>query len=336
MCRRQVNLFQWMIVVSICIGVMGSGDRPLHAVKLSMPPVSAVNKKPVPSLMTAMVLVPALEITKMPFGEKNALSPVNIPNFLIGKTEVTGKLWKDVYDWAVRNKYVFENAGENLGTTKPVTRVSWYDVVVWCNAYSQKEGLNPVYRDKNGNILRNAKNREALDSTKQSPEKNNGYHLPTSMQWEMAARWLGTTKPKKGSLKNKVISTLGPNGKKYYWTPEPYLSGASENFRNIQESNKVAWFASNNKGTAQSVCRKWVNALLMCDVSGNVSEWLYDKKDIGGSYYSRISSKTNSRETRGGDWLSDGPQMTVSSADMQEPDATYSMLGFRLAKTAKK
>jgi formylglycine-generating enzyme required for sulfatase activity len=329
--KRQNNLFQWMIIVSICIGGMV-----LDAVNPMNSLANVVNKKLLPSLMTAMVSVPASEITKMPFGKKDAPLSVNIPNLLIGKTEVTGKLWGDVYDWAVNNGYVFAHVGENRGTTKPVTRVSWYDVIVWCNAYSQKEGLNPVYRDKNGKILRNAKEHTVLDNALQFSEKHNGYHLPTSMQWEMAARWLGTTKPRTGSLARDVKSTKGRKGQTYYWTPAHYLSGAIEDFRNKNEANKVAWFDFNlTIGTVKSVCRKRINALLMCDVSGNVSEWLYDKKEMG-AVFIHISTSTKSREIRGGDFLDDISDMTVSSTDNHAPYESYWGLGFRLAKTAKK
>ena len=35
--------------------------------------------------------------------------------------------------------------GEGKGDTHPVHSVSWYDVVKWCNAKSERAGLTPVY-----------------------------------------------------------------------------------------------------------------------------------------------------------------------------------------------
>ena len=73
-------------------------------------------------------------------GRKVKLSP-----YKLGKTEVPYKLWKEVYDWATQpaNGYKFANAGvkgkDGSGSEEePVTKVSWRDCIVWCNAYTQK------------------------------------------------------------------------------------------------------------------------------------------------------------------------------------------------------
>ena len=72
-------------------------------------------------------------------GRKVKLSP-----YVLGKTEVTYKLWKEVYDWAVKpeNGYTFQNAGKkgSSGTgseDEPVTTINWQDCIVWCNAYTE-------------------------------------------------------------------------------------------------------------------------------------------------------------------------------------------------------
>ena len=64
--------------------------------------------------------------------------------YKLGKTEVTYKLWKEVYDWATQpaNGYKFANAGvkgkDGSGSeNEPVTKVNWRDCIVWCNAYTQ-------------------------------------------------------------------------------------------------------------------------------------------------------------------------------------------------------
>jgi len=43
------------------------------------------------------------------------------------------------------NVYEFDNAGEAHEANHPVYNVNWYDCVKWCNARSEKEGLDPVY-----------------------------------------------------------------------------------------------------------------------------------------------------------------------------------------------
>ena len=67
---------------------------------------------------------------------------VKLSPYKLGKTEVTYKLWKEVYDWAVKpaNGYKFASAGQKgsdgIGNDEeqPVTMVSWRDCIVWCNA----------------------------------------------------------------------------------------------------------------------------------------------------------------------------------------------------------
>ena len=43
--------------------------------------------------------------------------------------------------------------GAGKGDTHPVQKVSWYDVVKWCNAKSEREGLTPVYYTNDAQTL---------------------------------------------------------------------------------------------------------------------------------------------------------------------------------------
>ena len=58
---------------------------------------------------------------------------------------VTQSLWDQVYQWALTNGYDFDDTGSAKDTNHPVVEVSWYDAVKWCNARSEKEGLQPAY-----------------------------------------------------------------------------------------------------------------------------------------------------------------------------------------------
>ena len=74
---------------------------------------------------------------------------VTLSSFYIDKYEVTYELWTEVYKWAMTHGYTDLTAGGNgsdpVGSNNPVTDVNWYDVVKWCNARSEREGLTPVY-----------------------------------------------------------------------------------------------------------------------------------------------------------------------------------------------
>lgn len=68
---------------------------------------------------------------------------VFVSSLFMDKTEVSRELWLDVKTGAEANGrgYVFDNAGSFKGATHPVQTVNWYDVVKWCNARSEQEGL---------------------------------------------------------------------------------------------------------------------------------------------------------------------------------------------------
>ncbi len=70
---------------------------------------------------------------------------VYISVFHMDKYEIFKTQWDSVYLWAVDNGYSFDNVGEAQAPNHPVYNINWYDVVKWCNARSEKEGLTPVY-----------------------------------------------------------------------------------------------------------------------------------------------------------------------------------------------
>lgn len=182
------------------------------------------------------------------------LPGTEVASFRIGKYEVTWHEWQDVRDWAVANGYSdLADVGAGSSASHPVSDVSWYDVVKWCNAKSEKQGLAPAYL-VNGAIYKTGQSEPTLDATAA------GYRLPTEAEWEWAAR---------GGL-----SSAG------------YIYSGSDNV------DTVAWYNANSGSRKKAVGAKVPNELGIFDMSGNIYEWCEDRLPNtsrifrGGGWYS--------------------------------------------------
>jgi sulfatase modifying factor 1 len=130
-------------------------------------------------------------------------------------------------------------AGAGRGAEYPVTNVNWYDLLKWCNARSEQEGLVPVYT-VGGAPYRTG---ELAPDVQASAE---GYRLPSEKEWEFAARGGGGVA-----------------------THDYEYSGSND-------IDAVAWYDVNSGGTIHAVGTKLGNDLGLFDLSGNAWERCFD------------------------------------------------------------
>lgn len=265
--------------------------------------------------------------------------------YYMAKYEVTYALWKEVYDWAQSHGYEI-NEGTCGGTfmtdgtgrdSDPVTWINWYDAVVWCNAlteyYNEKNHANLVcvYQDAADNVIRNSKDStvqaylDGLDSMAAVDSSAKGFRLPTGMEWELAARYIGPDQPTVEPLRSAAIPMGG-----LYWTPGTYASGATSycDLTHIYDSDAqaatmaAAWYGWNSESSTHPAGQKPANGNALClyDMSGNVWEWCFETNGAN-------------RVCRGGGWDNMVGSMQIGIPNGYTPDYTYSDLGLRPVRT---
>ncbi|MCZ2848990.1 formylglycine-generating enzyme family protein [Modestobacter sp. VKM Ac-2978] len=106
--------------------------------------------------------------------------PIDVTDFWLAPTPVTQELYGAVMGAAPANP---------AGPRTPVTEVSWFEAVRFCNSLSRADGLEPCYvlgGDPDGLDI-------GWDATA------SGYRLPTEAEWEHACR-AGSSEVRHGQL----------------------------------------------------------------------------------------------------------------------------------------
>jgi formylglycine-generating enzyme required for sulfatase activity len=237
----------------------------------------------------------------------------SVPSFKIGRYEVTQVQWRAVMAGTKFENYFYWGGSRgtaddtlnsaNCGNVacddqRPVEYVSWYLALAFCNRLSELSGKQPVYGgftladiDNNSDCSACGTGANVTVST-----SANGYRLPTSNEWEYAARGC-----KAGVCESFMYSgsnTLGEVG----WNA----------------TNPDAAFAN---GTTHPVGQLKPNGIGVYDMSGNVWEWCYDVWD---SNTDRVIRGAGEDHVTANGWH------RVAARSRYAPRSRYPALGFRV------
>jgi formylglycine-generating enzyme len=248
---------------------------------------------------------------------------VYVSAFYMDKFEVTFALWNQIVAWSETNGYGYDDPGAGKATNHPVQMVSWYDVIKWCNARSEMEGLTASYY-ADSNLT------QVYRTGDLAPYVNwyAGYRLPTEAEWEKADRgggsgyrfpWTNTD-----TISHSQANYYSGDTNDYPYDVSP-TSGYNPAFVDgvMPYTSPVGYFAPNGYG--------------LYDTAGNVWEWCWD---WAGNYSGDMQTDPRGPATgttrvgRGGNWNYYAVDCRDSYRYGNPPTDTASNIGFRAAMPA--
>ncbi|MDE6832925.1 MAG: SUMF1/EgtB/PvdO family nonheme iron enzyme [Ruminococcus sp.] len=222
---------------------------------------------------------------------------VTVGDFYISKTEISQKDYQEIMG---------TNPSDTKGDDLPVTNITWYDAIQYCNKLSQKEGFTPCYT-VSGNTV--TWDRSA-----------DGYRLPTEAEWEYSARANTSTPFNFGDyVHNSDANCYNAYG---------YNNDASGNWVNgsdayLRKTVSVNQYPANDYG--------------LYNMHGNVAEWVWDWYS---KYDSEISSNPtgsesgNAKVVRGGGWNDHPKHIRSAYRGAQPADVGLYGIGIRPVRSA--
>ena len=215
-----------------------------------------------------------------------------------GRHEYNGAEWYDLDDEDARIE-------QHSGTYRtkgsygkhPVTEVTWYGAVAYCNWKSEELSLQPVYR---------------VSGTSVSADWNaEGFRLPTEAEWEFAARSRGGSDKWAGTFSASSLSSYANS------------SGSADGY---EKTAPVGAFRPNSLGLKDMSgnVREWC------------WDW-YDSDYYGKSpsQNPRGPSTGSNRVYRGGSWFNNPRDCRTANRRNWRPTGSNKRVGFRLAHSSR-
>jgi len=255
---------------------------------------------------TYTISLPQVSENNMVFVEggvfDNGVSDVTLNSFYLSESEIRQADYYSLMGGC-------PSAGQDLGLSYPVSGISWFKAIAYCNKRSLAEGLVPCYTyanygtdpgtwplgwDSDGNQANFQVNWYSAD----------GYRLPTEMEWMFAA--------KGGNLSQ------------------------NHQYAGSDTLGDVAWYEGNSANIRHPVNSLDPNELGLYDMSGNVWEWCWDYQAPAypvGEQINPIGPETGSiRIVRGGSYNSAQDQCHTENRGWLPPSAQIVSSGFRICR----
>ena len=254
------------------------------------------------------------ETVRLPAGAFTMGSPENEPgrlddeaprrlvtlsrDILVAVTELTLAQWEAV----TGAKRIDDPTLDN----HPVTNVSWYEAIDFCNDKSLDDGLTPAYVVHGGGVL--------PDSVSWNPDAD-GWRLPTEAEWEALCRAGTATATSAGELR-ELGCRIDPVLSYYGWTCA-------------------------NAGVRRPVRARLPNPLGLYDVHGGVAEWCWDRYAADAYAFLPDVDPTGpaadaypDRIYRGGSFAAQAASARSATRGYLQPRWGLTTLGIRLVRNA--